>query len=38
MQTLASVDGSKKKAAEMLNISEKSIYNKIKRYGITLGV
>jgi DNA-binding NtrC family response regulator len=34
MQTLASVNGSKKKAAEMLSISEKSIYNKIKRYGI----
>ncbi len=36
MQTLASVDGSKKKAAEILDISEKSVYNKIKRYGITL--
>jgi len=34
MQTLASVNGSKKKAAELLNISEKSIYNKIKQYGI----
>jgi DNA-binding NtrC family response regulator len=36
MQTLASVNGSKKKAAELLNVSEKSIYNKIKQYSIAM--
>lgn len=33
-QTLRSCDGNKKAAATALGIAEKSIYNKIKRYGI----
>lgn len=36
IETLRLVDGNKRKAAELLGISEKSIYNKLQRYGVAL--
>jgi len=37
LETLKMVGGNKRKAAQLLKISEKSIYNKLQRYGVTLG-
>jgi DNA-binding NtrC family response regulator len=36
LETLKMVGGNKRKAAELLGISEKSIYNKLQRYGVTV--
>jgi two-component system NtrC family response regulator/two-component system response regulator HydG len=37
LETLKMVGGNKRKAAELLGISEKSVYNKLQRYGLSVG-
>jgi DNA-binding NtrC family response regulator len=32
--TIASVGGNKKKAAEVLGVSRRALYNKLKRFGL----
>jgi two-component system response regulator AtoC len=34
LATLASVDGNRRKAAEILGIGERTLYDKLKKYGM----
>jgi DNA-binding NtrC family response regulator len=34
LRTLAAVDGNRRRAAELLGIGERTLYDKLKKYGI----